>query len=136
MYPSVVGGKKSQPWPWMVALQLPERKLCGGVILSKSFILTGAHCIYNVKATNVSICAGTRDRLKCAQTMRVKNVISHPEYVHKNESGHNTLKNDIALLHLSQPLDMSHANIARVCLPEVESTNYPPSCQFVEAIGW
>lgn len=43
----VVGGRASRPraWPFLVAIYKDGNFLCGGVILTKVWILTAAHCM-------------------------------------------------------------------------------------------
>uniref|UniRef100_A0A8D2PKQ0 Transmembrane serine protease 3 n=1 Tax=Zosterops lateralis melanops TaxID=1220523 RepID=A0A8D2PKQ0_ZOSLA len=44
--PRIVGGNASSPrqWPWQVSLQFQGHHLCGGSVITPSWILTAAHC--------------------------------------------------------------------------------------------
>ena len=44
----VVGGNISKPgqFPWQVSLHFNSEHLCGGSIITPSWILTAAHCVY------------------------------------------------------------------------------------------
>lgn len=110
----IVGGSEAQPdtWPWQVAVLNSKKQLiCGGTIISNEFILTAAHCV----TSKLMIVAGeynladkdSEDR----QERIVSRVFKHPQYNKKN------VDNDIALLKLERPLDLSRT-VWPACLPD------------------
>ncbi|CAH0598128.1 unnamed protein product [Chrysodeixis includens] len=103
----IVNGSPTKPgdWPWHVALFTvagPVLKyVCGGTLLTKTLILTAAHCatIRNepVVPNSLSVILGKHNLIGgdiASQEKEIFQVIIHPEYDVK------TLNNDIALLRL------------------------------------
>uniref|UniRef100_A0A3B5LFZ3 Peptidase S1 domain-containing protein n=1 Tax=Xiphophorus couchianus TaxID=32473 RepID=A0A3B5LFZ3_9TELE len=45
---SIVGGNISKPgqFPWQVSLHFQREHICGGSIITSSWVLTAAHCVY------------------------------------------------------------------------------------------
>jgi secreted trypsin-like serine protease len=81
---------------------------CSGTILTELYILTAADCVDsllgNVSAADVTIAADIHSRSKLGQVIRkVDQIITHPSWT--NNRGE--LKHNIALLHLSSPLDFT-----------------------------
>jgi len=91
--------------PWQVGVYSTDSQgrqyLCGGTILSPTFILTAAHCTEH--ATMLDVHLGSNDRE--SQYMRtVAQVIEHPDYVN-----HNTLwvEFDFSILRLNTAVDFN-----------------------------
>lgn len=100
---------------------------CGGTIFSETVIVTAAHCCYGVAENfldwadfevvagelNLDITEGTEQRRAIADH------IPHPQY------SSSTLENDVCLLFLANPLDLSGPNAKSLPLatkdPEVGS---------------
>ena len=97
---------------------------CTGAIISKSVILTAAHCakqspwwwpIKLVKPSNVFVTFGHSD-LGNAMNMSVKSILIHPNYNYYRD-------NDLALLKLSNDLEFNDA-IQPISLPSPNYTKY------------
>ncbi|KAI5633007.1 trypsin domain-containing protein [Phthorimaea operculella] len=96
---------KAGDWPWHTAIYKLERNeiryICGGTLLSKTFVLTAAHCA-TVRGVPVlpeilSVVLGKYNLIGgdvATQEREVHQVIVHEEFVY------NRLDNDIALLKL------------------------------------
>lgn len=141
----IVGGESAvdSSWGWAVSLQLNSNNahFCGGAIISPSYIITAAHCIpsssfiiqYARVVVGINKLSETGSTI--AQERSIVSVVLHPGY------NDNTKVNDIAVLRLNRPLDISNGKgNARLCLPRVIQTgtanNYPIPDLSLVAIGW
>lgn len=114
----IVGGETASPssWGWAVSISINSASLCGGSILSNSWIITAAHCVSGRLASSIIIYAGSNIRWAGTQSRVVSKVFIHPKYNPR------TYVNDIALLELKSPLDMSDPYVGTVCLPSVSQS--------------
>jgi secreted trypsin-like serine protease len=115
----IVGGEAAgvATWGWAVSISIADSYLCGGSILSSSWVITAAHCVYGgYTASQITIYAGSTLRWTGTQSSTGANLIIHPSY---NPS---TYVNDIALLQLTTPLTMSDPYVSAICLPSVSSS--------------
>ncbi|UJR25864.1 hypothetical protein I4U23_007214 [Adineta vaga] len=135
----IVGGEVAvdHSWGWAVSLRnYFGRHFCGGTILSPYYVLTASHCItdYTLSPSLLSIVIGTNSLNNAeGRKIQVSHIISHPNYNSR------TKENDIAILELENPIDFKDINIAKICLPNVSSTEqlrYPIVQKPVVAIGW
>ncbi|CAF3826325.1 unnamed protein product [Rotaria sordida] len=132
----IVGGEAaaSQTWGWAVILRI-SNSLCGGSIISASWILTAAHCVSGVNASLMTVYAGSNRYGFSSQSRSVLASTPHPSY------SSSTYVNDIALLQLSTPLNMADPAVSAICLPSISSATlsageWPPAGTTVVAVGW
>ncbi|CAF4078239.1 unnamed protein product [Rotaria sp. Silwood2] len=132
----IVGGEAagSNTWGWTVSLII-RNSLCGGSIIAPSWILTAAHCVTGASARQITVYAGSNVKLTGSQILSVSAIINHPGY---SSSGY---VNDIALLQLSTPLNMTDPSVSAICLPSISSTTlstgeWPSPGTTVVAVGW
>ncbi|CAF3614842.1 unnamed protein product, partial [Rotaria sp. Silwood2] len=105
-----------------------------GAILSSSWIITAAHCVYGISASQVTVYAGSNTRFS-GQSRVASSITVHPSYVSS------TKINDIALIRLSTPLTMSSSAVNIICIPSISSVTlsageWPPADLSVVAVGW
>ena len=123
----IVGGENaaSATWSWAVSIRVGS-SLCGGSILTGSWILTAAHCLDNITVSQITVYAGSTSRFRGSQNRSASQMILHPRY---NKV---TFENDIALVRLTSPLSMSDPSVSPICLPSVNSSvlavgEWPPA---------
>jgi trypsin len=108
----VVGGKNADisSVPYQAAL-LAFPKFCGGSIISKSYILTAAHCIkFPENPEHYKIRVGSSSRFKGGTVIGVAKITIHPNYNNPK------LSNDIALLQLKTPIKEFGSKIQSIAL--------------------
>lgn len=113
----IVNGENAKEceWSWQVGLwsSWGRKPFCGGMILSKDWILTAAHCVSNGKP-NFLVKAGDHDVRKTGkyeQSIQAKKVYVNPKYNSR------TMVWDFALVELQSGFDMSSSCVGPVCLP-------------------
>ena len=95
---------------------------CGGSLITDSWILTAAHCLYN-RDESIRVVAGTDNLnfLYRSQTRYISRQIIHPHF------DVTTYNNDIALIKTSQPFNLAStfSQVGVVCLePNLEVQPY------------
>jgi secreted trypsin-like serine protease len=114
----VVQGETASAWGWPVYIKMPTH-FCGGSIISATWILTAAHCVEGINANQITVYAGSKKAASGSQILTVSRVIIHRAY---DELDHGVLINDIALLRLSTPLNITDPRVSAICIPSVNST--------------
>lgn len=129
----IVGGESAgtSTWGWAVSISISGTSLCGGAILSSSWIITAAHCLSGVSASQVIVYAGSNTRFS-GQSRTATAIFVHLGYVST------TKLNDIALIQLGTPLTMTSA-VKAICMPLVSSATlsageWPPANYYVSCI--
>ena len=98
----IVGGLiATSPIPWQVQMLNNNKIFCGGTILDEYTILSAAHCKIH---SNNYIGAGATSWQPGPQTIRVKNVINHPNY---NEDTFPKYDFDYSIVKLTSPLSFN-----------------------------
>uniref|UniRef100_A0A8C4XI72 Peptidase S1 domain-containing protein n=1 Tax=Erpetoichthys calabaricus TaxID=27687 RepID=A0A8C4XI72_ERPCA len=111
--PRILNGQASQPgrWPWQVSLRYGGTHICGGSVITNSWVLTAAQC-FDLELWEVllgmHVLQGENPGMVRS---RVRRLIPHEKY---NKS---TMENNIALIELEQPVPYGHL-IQPVCLPK------------------
>ncbi|XP_048108022.1 granzyme B(G,H)-like [Alosa alosa] len=104
-YVGIVNGTvaKEHSRPYMVSVQKNKGHICGGFLVSESFVMTAAHCI--TWGVNLTVMVGGHDITNQKSGTRIP-----VKYYHINP-GHNVkpLLNDIALLQLAEGAKQSNS---------------------------
>ena len=133
----IVGGEAATlgTWAWTVSFREHGSHICGGSILTPLFIITAAHCVASVtNLRDLSILAGSltvtpSSSNKLYQTRSIAKIYKHSDYNSKTDI------NDIAILRLSSPLDMTKGNLKPICLPTGRTVEPPNNIDMI-AVGW
>lgn len=112
-------GTTKAEFPWMVYVQIANKwsahnfteAMCGGSIISPSFVLTAAHCVntFGKRPFWVRVYYNTTEMRK-GPSVSVDKTIVHPGFTW------DTLANDVALLKLAYPVQFDKY-VEPVCLP-------------------
>lgn len=149
----LIGGSEAIPYSWSMIVSVQyncyrdgnfKAHCCSGTILNEHYILTAAQCVEQfyhllIISQNITVVAGIHNLTEINQTTRqVDQIFIYPEYA--GQSG--LYKNDIAILHLSEPLHLdTNLRITKTCLPSrINSSedliDYPSNGSMLIVIGW
>ncbi|XP_056433194.1 serine protease 33-like [Gadus chalcogrammus] len=114
----VVGGIDANEgaWPWQVDIQTQSAgHVCGGSLISESWVLSAAHCFPNVHDLGPYIIYVGRHKQKGfnmhQESHRVRRVVVPESYVEPQRG------NDLALVELSRPVFWSDY-VQPICVPD------------------
>jgi hypothetical protein len=128
----VVGGQKisvrSAPWAVFIrdSFGPSESYICSGTIIDASHVLTAAHCVFSVsgvftRPSRLKVEAGISDYRRpratdARQDRAVRSIRVYPGYVSRDPPTLSDTAHDLAVLTLSQPLDLSGPNARAAAL--------------------
>jgi len=141
----IVGGEQAVEYSWtmMVSIRWPDENThwCGGSILSKSYILTAAHCLYGyVSNPPLDLAIGV-GMTNLSDSKQIRRTVDHI-YIYPNYTGEdNDLRHDIALMHINQPLPVEHnLFLTKTCIhpvnPPILNDQYIKNGTRLTTIGW
>ncbi|XP_053697141.1 CLIP domain-containing serine protease B8-like [Sabethes cyaneus] len=151
----IIGGEITDidEFPWLALLFYHSKETdqitpsCGGVLISKRWVLTAAHCITGRGYRNTGPlkfvrlgehnldtevdCDRNRDCADRPVDLAVDKIIPHPDYVSTSWDKYN----DLALLKLSK--DAPHTDFIRhICLPSYYNITQTETVRKYVAAGW
>ncbi|XP_057369720.1 trypsin-1-like [Daphnia carinata] len=136
----IVGGTEVVPnsLPFQISLQRRSfggfSQSCGGSILNENTILNAAHCVDGVNDVTIfRVVVGEHDLSQVSgleQNRDVSSYLMHPDY------DTSTSSNDIALIYLTAPLDLSVPSAKAVNLPPPVTEFDPPAGTITTVSGW
>nr|XP_016851088.1 PREDICTED: ovochymase-2 isoform X1 [Anolis carolinensis]XP_016851089.1 PREDICTED: ovochymase-2 isoform X1 [Anolis carolinensis] len=134
LFSRIVGGEEAVPysWPWQASIQILDENLCGGTVLTSTWIITAAHCFKGKEKYKDlwKVVAGAHDigdQEQNSQKRAVKQYILHPDF------NATTTDADIALVQLTEPLKFNHY-VRPVCLPKKDEKLEPSRLCIIT--GW
>ena len=131
--PRIVGGAPTTitDVPWQVLL-IAGGKLCGGSIISSTWILTAAHCVNGLSPSQVSVYSGiSNDSQRASVTpIGVASIAVYPDFAPQSNA------NDIALINLTTPITPG-PGAQVVALPIAQDpATWPPVGTEATISGW
>lgn len=143
----IIGGNVASitDYPWQVALVNPTAdttqppssrthflgQFCGGSIINARWILTAAHCLEGYTLSRLTIFAGNAD---LSTPLGTNDYSSRSWVIHPQYSGE---FNDVALIRLDSPIDLSGATRRAIALPLAVDANATPALgDNLVASGW
>ena len=110
----IVGGTNTTiaAHPWQIALTTNGAfQFCGGSIINASWVLTAQHCVADL-SSDMRVVAGITNKSQqtTGQIRAINAVTTAPGFTDP------TLGDDVALVHLATPLDLSGANAKAISL--------------------
>lgn len=131
--PAVIGGQPTQieQAPWQALIFPGPNALCGGALISATWVVTAAHCVQGVDPSTIQVFAGVTaiSQRSAAAALPVAQVFVHPDV---NAS---TYANDVALLQLAQPWTPTPARQA-ILLPFGQDPSFPSAGAAAVVSGW
>ncbi|XP_022817110.1 serine proteinase stubble [Spodoptera litura] len=114
----IIGGREARfaEFPWQAHVRISEFQ-CGGVLVSRWYVATAAHCVSRARPRDIAVWLGALDTSAGAHTARKLGVVQkilHPLFQFRMTQPD---RYDIALLKLSRPIIYTN-HILPICLPE------------------
>ncbi|XP_050293726.1 trypsin-4-like [Anthonomus grandis grandis] len=126
----IVGGQDAniQDYPYQVSIMLDSSHVCGGSILTTTFILSAAHCFYEVSSpSRFTIRVGSSSRTSGGTVLQVLKINSHSSF------NFDTFDYDVAVVQLASAMTFG-TGVQPIQLPT--ATTSFSNGQIAVATGW
>ncbi len=120
---AIIDGETNlQGYPWIVSLRISygssilSSHFCAGNLITKSYVITAAHCLYGRKASQLAVIVGTsdiKDPPTTSNTYYASLILKHEAYDPV------TLSNDIGIIKLDREVTFS-SKVSPICLPRYD----------------
>ena len=106
---SLETGVEANPWEAVGRLDVNGKGFCTGALIAPDLVLTAAHCLYGKESgkridhTEIEFLAGWRNG-RASAYRNVRRAVVHPEYEYGEKVSSARVRNDVALLELSMPI--------------------------------
>ncbi|XP_026481286.1 trypsin-like [Ctenocephalides felis] len=107
----IVGGQDVdiEDYGWQISFEQYGQHFCGGSIMTKSIILSAAHCFdRKVEPDDVKIRAGSSEIYNGGVLVQVDRWVIHPDYDSKEQD------RDVAIVFLETPLELNGGSIRTI----------------------
>lgn len=112
--PFIIGGTQpTQTYSFMASMQSTDGKHhCGASLIDEQWLVTAAHCVEGQQPSNVQYRIGTTDRTSGGELVKPDKFVAHPKSEQKQAGNDIATGYDIAMVHLSQPVQAQPIKIA------------------------
>ncbi|MGP4014877.1 S1 family peptidase [Saccharopolyspora sp. 5N708] len=127
--PFIIGGTDAtQTYSFMASMQSSDGEHhCGASLIDKQWLVTAAHCVDGKKPSDIQYRIGSTDRTSGGELVKPDKFIAHPKSKQKQAGEDVSTGYDIAMVHLSEPVQAEPIKIA--------ATSPKPDTA-LELLGW